>query len=84
LIKVALRRGGRKSGGRVGEELWGLLGFVSFMCVWVYFYCCCEGCLCQGLQGASVVYNWYSRLVAGGDYIAGGGKVEKVRIGKRE
>jgi hypothetical protein len=36
------------------------------------------------LQGASVVYNWYSRLVAGGDYIAGRGKVEKVRIGKRE
>jgi hypothetical protein len=30
----------------------GLLVFGALVCVWVYFCCCCEGCLCQGLQGA--------------------------------
>jgi hypothetical protein len=28
----------------VGEEAWGLLSFVAFVCVWVYFYCCSRGC----------------------------------------
>jgi hypothetical protein len=56
-VKVALK-------GRVGEEVWSLLGFVALMCVCVYF-CCNGGCLCQGLQGFGVVYSWYSRLVSG-------------------
>jgi hypothetical protein len=43
----------------------GLLSFVALVCVWVYFGCCSEGCLCQGLNGAGVVYSWYSSLVSG-------------------
>jgi hypothetical protein len=64
LIKVLLK-GGRWEKRWVGkEEVWGLLGFVTLVCVWVYF-CCSGGCLCQGLQEAGVVYSWYSRLLSG-------------------
>jgi hypothetical protein len=35
LVKVALKKGGWKKGGLVGEEVWGLLGFVALVCVWV-------------------------------------------------
>jgi hypothetical protein len=31
--------------------VWMPLGFVTLVCVWVYFCCCSVGCLCQGLQG---------------------------------
>jgi hypothetical protein len=36
LVKVTLKRRGRKG---EGEEVWGLLGFVALVCVWVYFCC---------------------------------------------
>jgi predicted RNA-binding protein with TRAM domain len=36
LVKVTLKSGGRKGD---GEEVWGLLGFVALVCVWVYFCC---------------------------------------------
>jgi hypothetical protein len=39
----------------VGEVVHGLLDFVAFVCVWVYFCCCSVGCLCQELQGVGVV-----------------------------
>jgi hypothetical protein len=51
-----------KSCGWVGKEVWEWLGFVALECVWVYFCYCSGGCLCQRLQGARVVYSWYSRL----------------------
>jgi hypothetical protein len=51
LVKVALKRGDRKRSVWVGEEVCRLLGFVALVCVWVYFFCCSGGCLCQGLQG---------------------------------
>jgi hypothetical protein len=54
--KGGTKRGLRKSGVWVGEEVWELLGFVPLVCVWVYF--CCSGvCFCQGFQGAMVVYS---------------------------
>jgi hypothetical protein len=56
----SIEKGGRKRGGWVREEVWGLLGFVG-VCV---FFCCSGGSLCQGLQRAGVVYRWYSRLVS--------------------
>jgi hypothetical protein len=60
-------KGGTKRGrwerGLVREEVWVLLGFVVLVHVWVYF-CCSGGCLCQGLQGAGIVYSWYSRLIS--------------------
>jgi hypothetical protein len=59
------KKGGRKSGGWVEDELQGLLGFMVLVCVWVYFCCCSTGCWCQGFQGAGVVYSWYSRLDSG-------------------
>jgi hypothetical protein len=63
---VALRRGvGKVVGGWMGEEVWGLLSFISLLRVWVYFCCYSGGCLCKGLQGARVLYSWYSRLVCG-------------------
>jgi hypothetical protein len=40
--------------GWVGEDVWGLQGFVGLICVWVYFCCCSGGCMCQGLQGIGV------------------------------
>jgi hypothetical protein len=47
-------KGGTKSGEGngwwVGEDTWGLLGFVTLVCVWVALRCCREGWLCQGLQ----------------------------------
>jgi hypothetical protein len=36
--------------------------FVALVCIRVYFHCCCEGYLCQGLQGAGGVN---SKLVSG-------------------
>jgi hypothetical protein len=62
-------RGGAKSGqkggvGWVGEEVWGLLGFVALVCIWVYLHCCSRRRLSQGLQGAGGVYSWYHRLVS--------------------
>jgi hypothetical protein len=54
-VGVALKRGGGKRGWWVGLEVWRLLGFVAFLCVWVYFCCCSGGCLCQGLQGLGCV-----------------------------
>jgi hypothetical protein len=35
-------------------KVYGLLGFVTLRCVWVYF-CCSVGYLCQGLQGVGLV-----------------------------
>jgi hypothetical protein len=32
-------------------------------------FCHSEGCLCQGLQEAAVVYSWYSRLVSRGECV---------------
>jgi hypothetical protein len=61
---VALKRGLGK-GGMGGGRGMGLLSFVALVCVWVYFCCCSGGCLCQGLNGAGVVYSWYSSLVSG-------------------
>jgi hypothetical protein len=55
--------GGTKRGEWVGEEVWGLLGFVDLVYVWLCICCYSGGCLCQGLQGADVVYSWYSNLV---------------------
>jgi hypothetical protein len=52
--KVGIKSGGGKGHGWVEEELWVLLGFVSLMCIWVYFYCCSGRCLCYGLQGYGV------------------------------
>jgi hypothetical protein len=57
LVKVALRRGGEKRSGWVGEFLRVLLCFVALVCVLVCF-CCSGGCLCQGLQGAGIVCSW--------------------------
>jgi hypothetical protein len=35
----------------VKEEVWGLLGFVALVCVWVYFCCCGLEYLChRGLE----------------------------------
>jgi hypothetical protein len=53
--KGGIKKEGGKRGGWVGEEVWGLLGFVALVCVWVYFCCCSEGYLHQGLQGAGIV-----------------------------
>jgi hypothetical protein len=53
--KVGTKREGGKIGGWVGEEVWGLLGFVALVLIWVYFCCCGGGSLYQGLQGAGVV-----------------------------
>jgi hypothetical protein len=64
LVKVVLKRRGGKRSGCVGEDVWGLLGFVALECVWVYFCCCSGGCVFQGLQGSLVVHSWYSRLVS--------------------
>jgi hypothetical protein len=52
LVKVALK-GGRKMGGWVGEEVWGLLGLVALVCVWMYFCCYSGGCrmLVSGIKG---------------------------------
>jgi hypothetical protein len=50
LVKVTLNGDFGKEGW-VREEVWRLLGFVAFVCVWVYFCCCSRMCLCQGLQG---------------------------------
>jgi hypothetical protein len=63
--KGGTKKDGWVKGAWVGEEVWGLLGFVALMCVCMYFSCCCGGCLCQGLHGAGVVYSWYSRIVSG-------------------
>jgi hypothetical protein len=46
----------------VGEEVWGLLGFVVLICAWVYFCCCSGGCLCQRFQGPGFIYSCYSSL----------------------
>jgi hypothetical protein len=35
--------------GAWGEEVWGLLGFMALVHVWLYFCCCSGGYLCQGL-----------------------------------
>jgi hypothetical protein len=51
--------------GWLWQEVWGLLGFVAFVHIWVYFCCCSGKCLCQGLQRAGIVYHWHSRLVSG-------------------
>jgi hypothetical protein len=61
IVKDSTKLGDGRRGWWVDEEEWGLLCFVALMNVWVYF-CCHGGCLCQGLQGAGVVYSWYSRL----------------------
>jgi hypothetical protein len=45
------------------------LGFVALLCVWVYFCYCSGGCFCQGLQGAGIVYSWYSKLFTGGECV---------------
>jgi hypothetical protein len=63
LVKVALTRKVGKGVGEWGNSMGALLGFLVFVCVWVYF-CCSGRCLCQGLQGTGVVYSWYSRLVS--------------------
>jgi hypothetical protein len=47
LVKVVLKK----------QEIWGLLGFVALVYVWVYFCCCIGGCLCQDLQESGVVYS---------------------------
>jgi hypothetical protein len=44
--------------------VWRLVAFVALVCVWVYFFCCSGGCLCQGLKQAGVVYSRYNRLVS--------------------
>jgi hypothetical protein len=62
LVKVALKEEWKKVWVG-GLRSMGLLNFVAFVCVWVYFCCRSGGCLCQGLQGFGVVYIWYSRLV---------------------
>jgi hypothetical protein len=41
----------------VGEEEWGMLGFVTLVHVWVYFCCCSGGAYvrdCRGLQLCTV------------------------------
>jgi hypothetical protein len=61
-----------------------MLGFVALVCVFLYFYCCTVGCLCQGLQEAGVMQSWYNRLVS----CWGGGKGSVVtgwmRIGGKD
>jgi hypothetical protein len=57
LVKVVLKKGSGTRGGWVREEIWGLLGFVALVYVWVYFCCCIGGCLCQDLQESGVVYS---------------------------
>jgi hypothetical protein len=59
-------RGGTKKKGSVsvGKRYCGCW-VLCFVCVLVYFCCYSGGFLCQGLQGAGVVYRWYSRLVCG-------------------
>jgi hypothetical protein len=37
LVKVAVKNWGGGRNGWVGLELWGLLGFVALVCVWVCF-----------------------------------------------
>jgi hypothetical protein len=49
-----VRRVGKR-GEKVGEVVWGLLGFLALLCVWIYLCCCTVGCLCQGLQGVGVI-----------------------------
>jgi hypothetical protein len=58
-------KGGQKKGEVSGEEIWGLLHFVTLMCFRVYFCCCSGGCMCQGLHGTGFVYSCYRRLVSG-------------------
>jgi hypothetical protein len=58
------REFGKVVGVSMGEEVWELPGFVALGCVWVHFCCFSGGYLCQALQGAGVVYSWYSRLVS--------------------
>jgi hypothetical protein len=37
-------KGGTKiDSGKVGGEVWRLLGFVALVCIWVYFFCCSGG-----------------------------------------
>jgi hypothetical protein len=40
--KGGTKRGCWKRGGWVGKEVWGLLGIVAFVCVWVYLMQCHE------------------------------------------
>jgi hypothetical protein len=56
--KKKIETWGAKRSGWMGWELWRLFGFVTLACVWMYFCCCSGGCLCQGLQGAGVVYSF--------------------------
>jgi hypothetical protein len=63
-VKVVLKRGvgiGLCGEGRVIGAAW-FCG--PCVCLGV-FLLCSGGCLCQGLQGAVIVYSWYSRLVSG-------------------
>jgi hypothetical protein len=48
LVKVALKRGGEKGGGLVGEEVCLLLDFVSLVRVWVVLESACVSD-CTGL-----------------------------------
>jgi hypothetical protein len=61
--KGATRREGRKRSEWVEKGVWGMLGFVALVYVWMYFCCCSKGCLCQGFQRTGIMYSWYSRLV---------------------
>jgi hypothetical protein len=62
---VAVKEGAEKGVELMGEEVWGLQGCGTLVCVWVSFHCGSGGCLCQGLQRDRVVYGWYNRLISG-------------------
>jgi hypothetical protein len=64
-LVMVVQSGGWEKGDWVGEEMWELLGFMALVSVLMCFCCCSGRCLCQGLQGAGVVYSLYSRLVSG-------------------
>jgi hypothetical protein len=54
-----VNKGGTKEGQKeewMGEEVWGLLGFVALVCVWMYFHCssgwcCVRDCRVWGVYG---------------------------------
>jgi hypothetical protein len=57
LVKIALKRDWEVGKGVDWGKDMGVAGFCRpCVCFGVYF-CCSGGCLCQGLQGAGVVYS---------------------------
>jgi hypothetical protein len=59
----------------VEEEVWGLLDFVSFVYVWVYFCCCNEGACVRDFRGLRVLMVGTVDWSLGGECVGGRGSV---------